>query len=61
MIARLYERLTGRPWTTTRTMSVEFGPPPGAIYAVELSRYTDAELIKFGDEIVSRLRQENPR
>ncbi|MEU4424818.1 hypothetical protein AB0F81_29720 [Actinoplanes sp. NPDC024001] len=32
MIWRLYERLTARPWKVTRSVAVEFGPPPGARY-----------------------------
>jgi hypothetical protein len=42
---RLYERVTGRPWTTGRTASIDFGPPPGAVHAEELAAYSDAELL----------------
>lgn len=57
MIARLYELLTGQPWTTTRSAAAEFGPPPGAVYAVELSRYTDAELIAMDrDQVLAEVR-----
>jgi hypothetical protein len=58
VIRRLWERLTGTPWTTTRSMAAEYGPPPGALFAAELAEYSDAELVKFGDEVVARLRLE---
>jgi hypothetical protein len=45
MIVRIYEILTGKPWTTVRSAAAEFGPPPGAVYATQLAVYTDAELI----------------
>lgn len=56
MIPRLYELLTGRPWTTTRSMSTEYGPPPGAVYATQLAAYTDRDLILHGDRILAHLR-----
>jgi hypothetical protein len=60
MIRRLYETLTGRPWTTMRSAAAEFGPPPGARYAAALAAYTDAELIARGEQILAGLRA-NPR
>lgn len=60
MIRRLYQTLTGRPWTTTRSCAAEFGPPPGARYADQLSAYSDAELIVHGDRILARLRAQQP-
>lgn len=59
MITRLYELLTGRPWTTTRRASVEFGPPPGALYAHQLAAFTDAELYTHGDRILAHLRAQD--
>lgn len=56
MIPRLYELLTGRPWTTVRSMAAEYGPPPAARYAAELSTYTDTELIAHGERILATLR-----
>lgn len=56
MIRWLYERLTGTPWTTVRSAAAEFGPPPGAIYADELSAYSDLDLVLHGDEILAELR-----
>lgn len=53
---RLYERLTGRPWTTVRMAGEEFGPLPGAVYRKELARFTDAELYAYGEEILAALR-----
>jgi hypothetical protein len=58
MITRLYELLTGQPWTTTRSMAAEFGPPPAARYATQLAAYSDAELIAHGKAILARLRAE---
>jgi hypothetical protein len=55
MLQRLYELVTGRPWTTVRSAAAEFGPPPGARYAAELSRFSDAELYGHGDRIVAQL------
>lgn len=45
MLPRLFEALTGRPWTTTRSAAAEFGPPP-AVSCPELADYPDAELIR---------------
>jgi hypothetical protein len=56
MITRLYEALTGRPWTTTRSMTAEYGPPAGARYATDLAGYSDAELIANGQRILAALR-----
>lgn len=30
MLAPLYEAITGKPYTTVRSMAAEFGPPPDA-------------------------------
>ena len=61
MIPRLYELLTGRPWTSVRSMTAEFGPPPGAVYGEQLAGYTDAELIANGEQILANLRTRHPR
>lgn len=63
MLQRLYELVTGTPWTTVRSAAAEFGPPPGAQFAAELSRYSDAELYAHGDRIVAELaaRRRRPR
>jgi len=61
MIPRLYELLTGRRWTSVRSMTAEFGPPPAAVYATELAAYTDAELIAHGGHILAHLRTRHPR
>ncbi|KXK58550.1 hypothetical protein AWW66_29115 [Micromonospora rosaria] len=53
LIRRLYERATGRPWLTVRSVTDEFGPTPGARYADLLDQYTDAELLAFGDLILA--------
>ena len=58
MITRLYELLTGHPWTTVRSATAEFGPPPAARYATQLAAYSDAELIAHGKAILARLRAE---
>ena len=55
MFERLCELVTGQPWTTVRSARTEFGPPPAARYAAELSRYNDAELLADGDRIVAEL------
>jgi hypothetical protein len=60
MIPRLYELLTGRPWTSVRSMTAEFGPPPGTVYATELAAYTDTELIAHGGHILAHLRTRHP-
>jgi len=54
VIKLLYEKVTGRPWTTTRSMAEEFGPPPAARHP-ELARYSDAELYQRGAELVAEL------
>lgn len=58
MLAALYERLIGRPWRTSRSCTVEFGPPPGALYAEALRHYTDVELIARGPSILADLREQ---
>lgn len=45
IISSLYERLTGRPYITTRSMAEEFGPPPAARYP-ELADVPDHELMR---------------
>ena len=42
---RLFELLTGKPWTTTRSMAAEFGPTWATRFP-ELANYTDHELIR---------------
>ena len=42
---------------TVRSATAEFGPPPGARYAVELSRYTDAQLLAADrDQVLAEVR-----
>lgn len=55
MIRALYERVTGRPWTTVRSAAAEFGPPPGAVFAEALRHYTDQELYERGHVILREL------
>jgi hypothetical protein len=52
----LYQLATGQAWTTGRSASADFGPPPGAVYREELAAYSDSELIERGAEIVAALR-----
>lgn len=47
MIRRLYELVTGTPWTTTRSAAEEFGPTVATRYAAELVTLTDDELIRY--------------
>ena len=45
-------------WKTVRSAAQEFGPPPGAVYAIELARYTDAELIEMDrDDVLREVRE----
>ncbi|XTZ16509.1 hypothetical protein ACQSSU_03720 [Micromonospora echinospora] len=53
MIRDLYTRATGRPWTTVRSATAEFGPTPGARYADVLDQYSDADLYAFGELIIA--------
>jgi hypothetical protein len=55
----LYELVTGRPWTTGRTASADFGRPPGAVYAEQLAAYADAELFGHGEAILADLQRSN--
>lgn len=45
MLPQLFKALTGRPWTTTRSMAAEFGSTLATRYP-ELADFTDAELIR---------------
>jgi hypothetical protein len=59
MIKRLYEELTGTPWTTTPAWASRDGIPlAGAVYRNELAHYTDVELYARGDQILAELRQQ---
>jgi hypothetical protein len=51
MIKRLFEKVTGTPWTTTRCVTTEFGPPPGAEYAREIAEIGDWKI----NELVEHL------
>jgi len=44
LIKSLYEKITGTPWTTVRSCTQEFGPPPGARYADVFAGMSDDEL-----------------
>ncbi len=56
MIGFVYEMVTGKPWRTVRSAAAEFGPSAGAVYAAELSRYSDAELLAYGEEILAAVK-----
>ncbi|MEU4424819.1 hypothetical protein AB0F81_29725 [Actinoplanes sp. NPDC024001] len=56
MIDRLYELVTGTPWTTVHSAAAEFGCPPGALYAEQLAQYSDAELIAYGPQILAEIK-----
>lgn len=64
MIRALYERLTGRPWTTGRRLSTDeavlsrYGQPPAIRYREQLAAYTDTELVERGPEILAELREQ---
>lgn len=45
MIKKLYQAITGKPWTTSRSCTHDFGPTPGARYAAELATFTNAQLL----------------
>jgi hypothetical protein len=61
LIVRLYEAVTRRPYYTVRRASVEFGPPPAAVHAAQLAKYSDAELYARGPEILAQLRRDRAR
>jgi len=46
VIKRLYEKITGTPWTTGRSASVDFGPTIAARYP-ELVTLTDTQLMNL--------------
>jgi hypothetical protein len=52
----LYERLTGKPYWTERSMRAEYGPPPAEEFAAELAGYSDEYLLRHGDEVLADLR-----
>ncbi|MEV0734224.1 hypothetical protein [Polymorphospora sp. NPDC050346] len=54
MIPTLYEALTGRPWTTGRSLNEDFGPPPAVVYAEQLAGLTDTELLALDVSRVPR-------
>jgi hypothetical protein len=57
VIGWLYEKTTGTPWTTTRSMAAEFGPPPAVQFSNELLRLTDDELLLYGDQVLAGARR----
>lgn len=44
MIKRLYEAVTGTPWTTGRSCTADFGPTIAARYVTEVASLTEQEL-----------------
>lgn len=57
LVQAVYRKVVGQPYYTVRRASVEFGPPPAAVHAAELARYTDAQLMQvWGPEFVAELR-----
>jgi hypothetical protein len=44
MIKRIYEAVTGTPWTTGRSATADFGPTPAAAYP-ELDELSFSELM----------------
>lgn len=46
MIKQLYEAVTGTPWTTSRSATVDFGPRIAARYP-ELTRLSDTQLMNL--------------
>lgn len=53
----VFERLTGRPFHTSRTASVEFGPTPGAEIAAVFGAVPDDVLLSLGDELLAAARR----
>lgn len=54
-IEQLWKLLTGKPYTTTRSMAAEFGPTLASRYP-ELLDYTDEELIhRDRDELLAEI------
>lgn len=50
MIKALYEKVTGTPWTTGRSIAADFGPTVAARYAAELAPLSDRELMAMMPE-----------
>lgn len=61
MIKFLYEKVTGTPWTTTRSAAAEFGPPPAVEFATDLVWLTDSEVLLYGDQVVRQARARRVR
>lgn len=57
MIGWLWEKVTGTPWHTGRCASVEFGSPPGAVFAAETAGLSDVEVLARHDELMALYRQ----
>jgi hypothetical protein len=53
MIAWLFEKVTGTPWTTGRCASVEFGASPGAVFAGDIAGLSDVEVLARHDEFMA--------
>lgn len=61
MIKTVYERVTGRPWTTGRSAVVEFGPTVATRYP-ELADYPDEQLLTRPlAELVAEIEQRRAR
>lgn len=50
MIKAFYEMVTGTPWTSGRSATADYGPPPAARYAAELGALADEELLRLTPE-----------
>ncbi|MEU7807884.1 hypothetical protein AB0B18_15670 [Micromonospora chalcea] len=56
LFAAAYERITGTPWTTTRSAAAEFGPTLATRYP-ELAAYSAGELLaRPTSEILAEIR-----
>lgn len=47
MFKRLFETVTGTPWTTGRDVTTEYGPTPGARYRHIVATIPDEVLLAF--------------
>lgn len=63
IVEQLWKLLTGKPWTTTRSMAAEFGPTLASRYP-ELADYSDVELMRADlatlVEHIERIRSRHP-
>lgn len=61
MITWLWEKVTGTPYYTERSVSAEFGATPGSVFVNEVTGMSDVEVLARHDEFMAAYGAGHPR